>query len=245
VNRSYENLDVAIGLEPQSIASSGLAIGPYYDMAEYREALVVTNIGNITAGGYVNTQIMQAANSTGGSAVSLSLKSADVLANVKVKALTVTLSGGTSGDTITFTIDGTAYAYTGASEASSSGGEWSSTGDDVADGVGIVACINDATVGFDTDKAFASESSGVITVEAKGGYYLDSVAETGSFTTFATTKANSYVWWDSMDQTSTLPYIATRVLNFNDTCICSAVLIRGKKKGAIDEKVGGQYPAAI
>ncbi|MBA7610600.1 hypothetical protein ES703_17812 [subsurface metagenome] len=245
MNKSYEDLQIDIGLEPQSIASSGVVTGPYYDMAEYREALVVTNISNIIAGGYVATQIRQAATSTGGSAANLTARVATVSANVKVKALTVTLSGGTEGDTITFVVDGTTHTYTGQVSQSSSGGLWSSTGDDVADGVGIVACINDATVGFDTDKAFASESTGVITVEAKDGYYLDSVAETGSFTTFATTKANSYVWFSGEELTSGLPYVAAKVENANDTGICSAVLIRGKKKGAIDEKVGAQYPPAI
>ena len=244
MNKSYENLQIDIGLEPQSIASTNVT-GPYYDMAEYRECLAVTNIGNITAGGTVATQIRQAATSTGGSAADLTSRIATVSANVKVKALSVTLSGGTSGDTITFTIDGTAYEYTGASSASSSGGEWSSTGDDEADGVGILACINDATVGFDTDKAFASESAGVLTIEAKDGYYLDSIAETGSFTTFATTKANSYVWFSGEELTTGLPFIATKITTASNTGICSAVLIRGKKKGAIDEKVGAQYPAAI
>ncbi|MBA7562607.1 hypothetical protein ES695_02780 [Candidatus Atribacteria bacterium 1244-E10-H5-B2] len=140
MNKSYEDLQIDIGLEPQSIASTNVT-GPYYDMAEYRECLAVTNIGNITAGGTVATQLIQASSSTGASAADLTSRVATVAANVKVKALTVTLSGGTSGDTITFTIDGTAYEYTGAAGAASSGGEWSSTGDDEADGVGILACI--------------------------------------------------------------------------------------------------------
>ncbi|MBA7523455.1 hypothetical protein ES705_15582 [subsurface metagenome] len=244
MNKSYENLDIAIGLEPQSIASTNVT-GPYYNMAEYRECLAVTNIGNITAGGTVACQIRQAATSTGESVADLTSRVATVAANVKVKALTVTCSGGTSGDTITFTIDGTAYAYTGAASASSSGGEWSSTGDDSADVVGILACINDPTVGFDTDKAFAAAADAVLTVEAKDGYYLDSIAETGAFTTFATTKANSYVWFNGEELTTGLPFIATKVTTASNTGICSTVLIRGKKKGAIDEKVGAQYPAAI
>ncbi|MBA7523699.1 hypothetical protein ES705_15832 [subsurface metagenome] len=242
MNRSYENLDIAIGLEPQSLISTNVT-GPYYNMEEYRECLAITNIGNISAGGSVVTQIRQAATSTGESAADITSRTCTVAANVKVKSLSVTCSGGTSGDTITFTIDGIAYAYTGAAGAASSGGEWSSTGDDSADVVGILACINDPTVGFDTTKAFATAADAVLTVQAKDGFYLDSVAETGAFTTFATTKANSYIWWDSLEQTDTLPFIAAKVTTASNTGICSTVLIRGKKKGDIVQKVGANYPA--
>lgn len=243
MNKSYENLDIVIGLEPQSIASTNVT-GPYYDMAEYRECLAVTNIGNITAGGTVATQIRQAATSTGGSVADLTSRVATVAANVKVKALSVTLSGGTSGDTISFVVDGTTHTYTGQEGQSSSGGLWSSTGDDTADAEGIVLCANDSTVGF-SDKAHITSSAAVITVQALDGYYIDSIAETGSFTAFATTKANSYVWFSGEELTSGLPFIATKVTTASNTGICSTVLIRGKKKGAIDEKVGAQYPAAI
>lgn len=243
MNKSYENLDIAIGLEPQSIISTNVT-GPYYNMAEYRECLAVTNIGNITAGGTVATQIRQAATSTGGSAADLTSRVATVAANVKVKALSVTLSGGETGDTITFVVDGTTHTYEGQAGQESSGGLWSSTGDDTADAVGIVLCANDSTVGF-SDKADITSAAAVITVQALDGYYLDSIAESGSFTTFATTKANSYVWFDSLEQTNTLPYVAVKVTTASNTGICSTVLIRGKKKGAIDEKVGAQYPAAI
>jgi hypothetical protein len=243
LNKSYENLDIAIGLEPQSIISTNVT-GPYYNMAEYRECLAVTNIGNITAGGTVATQLIQASSSTGASAADLTSRVATVAANVKVKALSVTLSGGEAGDTITFVVDGTTNTYTGQAGQESSGGLFSSTGDDTADAEGIVLCANDSTVGF-ADKAEITSAAAVITVQAKDGFYLDSVAETGAFTTFATTKANSYVWFSGEELTTGLPFVATKITTASNTGICSTVLIRGKKKGAIDEKVGAQYPAAI
>ncbi len=244
MNKSYENLQIDIGLEPQSLASTN-ATGPYYDMAEYRECLAVTNIGNITAGGTVACQIRQAATSTGGSAADLTSRVATVAANVKVKAQTVTCTTGTTGDIIAWTIDGTTYTYTAADGGSSTGGEFSTTGSTTVTATNILACIDDSVLGFDTDKAFATSDAAIVTVQAKDGYYLDSIAETGDFTTIATTKANSYVWFGGEELTTGLPFIATKVTTASNTGICSTVLIRGKKKGAIDEKVGAQYPAAI
>lgn len=241
MNRSYEDLDIVIGLEPQSLASANVT-GPYYSMEEFRECLAITNIGNVTAGGSCTTQIRQAATSTGGSVADLTSRAATIAANVKVKALTVTCSGGTTGDTISFVVDGTTHTYTAKTSESSTGGYFSSTGDNTKDATGIVACANDPTYGF-SDKAHITSSAAVVTVQAKDRFYLDSIAETGSFTTFATTKANSYVWFDSLEQTNTLPYVAVKVTTASNTGICSAVLIRGKKKGKISQKVGGQYPA--
>ena len=244
MNKSYENLDIAIGLEPQSIASTNVT-GPYYNMAEYRECLAVTNIGNISAGGTVATQIRQAATSTGESVADLTSRVATVAANVKVKAQTVTVTTGEAADIIAWTIDGTTYTYTAADGGASTGGEFSTTGTTTVTATNILACINDSVLGLDTDKAFATSDAAIVTIEAKDGYYLDSIAETGDFTTIATTKANSYVWFSGEELTTGLPFIATKVTTASNTGICSTVLIRGKKKGAIDEKVGAQYPAAI
>jgi len=244
LNKSYENLDIAIGLEPQSIASTNVT-GPYYNMAEYRECLAVTNIGNISAGGTVATQIRQAATSTGESVADLTSRVATVAANVKVKAQTVTVTTGEAADIIAWTIDGTTYTYTAADGGASTGGEFSTTGTTTVTATNILACINDSVLGLDTDKAFATSDAAIVTIEAKNGYYLDSIAETGDFTTIATTKANSYVWFSGEELTTGLPFIATKVTTASNTGICSTVLIRGKKKGAIDEKVGAQYPAAI
>ena len=243
MNRSYENLQIDVGLEPQSIASANVT-GDYFDMSEYREALAILNVGNISAGGTVAMQIRQAANSTGGSAADLTSHLATIAANVKVKALTVTCTTGTAGDDITFTVDGTDYVYTAADGGSSTGGEWSSTGTTTNIAENILACMDDGTLGCG-DVVEATSAAAVVTVVAKDGYYLDSIAQTGAFATLATTKANAYVWWDPMSQTSTLPFVAAKVTTASNTGICSVVLIRGKKKGDIVEKVGAQYPAAI
>ncbi|MBA7525398.1 hypothetical protein ES705_17549 [subsurface metagenome] len=242
LNRSYEDLDIAIGLEPQELASTNVT-GPFYDMAEYREALCVLNAGNITAGGTSKIEVMEATGSTGADAQALTSFAATIAANVKVKALTCTCTTGTAGDDISFVIDGTTYTYTAADGGASSGGEFSTTGSTTVTATNILACIDDGTLGFDTDKAFATSASNVVTVEAHDGYYLDSIAQTGAFMTPATTKANAYVWLDSMNLTADYPYIACKVTTDSNTGDCSAVIIRGKSKDAIEQKVGAQYPA--
>jgi len=214
-------------------------------MAEYRECLAITNIGNITAGGTVATQIVEASSSTGADVADISSRVATVAANVKVKALTVTCASAVPTDTISFVVDGTTHTFTGTTgDTVAASGTFASTGSDTVTAAGIALCANDTTLGF-SDKAHITSDSAILTVQALDGYYLDSVAESGSFTTFATTKANSYVWFDSMDQTKTLPYVAAKITTGSNTGICSTVFIRGKKKGDISEKVGGQYPAAL
>ena len=84
---------------------------------------------------------------------------------------------------------------------------------------------------------------GVVTLVADNGYYIEAIAETGSFTTFATLSAQAYVWLDSMDLTALYPWIACKVTTAGNTGICNAVLVRGKSKGAITQKMGANYPA--
>lgn len=243
MERLYEGISVDIALEPQSIASTNVS-GSYYDMAEYREALCILNCGNISSGGTVAIQVLEATGSTGTGSQDLTSFVATISSCVKSKALTVTCSTGTAGDTLTFTIDGTDYAYTAADGGASSGGEFSTTGTTTVTATNILACINDATLGFDTDKAFATSASNVVTVNAHDGYYLDSIAQTGAFMTPATTKANAYCWLDSMDLTADYTHIGTKITTASNTSICSAVIVRGKSKGAIEQKVGSSYAPA-
>ncbi len=70
MNRSYEDLKVDIGLLPQSIASTNVT-GKYYSMKEYREALAILTVGNITAAGTAALQIMEAKTEAAGSAQAL------------------------------------------------------------------------------------------------------------------------------------------------------------------------------
>lgn len=241
MNRSYEDLKINTCLEPQSIASTNVT-GKYYDMAEYREALLILNCGNITAGGTVAIQVMEATTESAGTSQALTSRVATISANVKVDELTVTCSGGTTGDTITFVVDGVTNTYTGTTgETVASAGTWASTGDDTADATAIVACMDHETNGI--IGTTQDNTDAVITITADDGYYIDSVAETGSFTTFATTKASAYVWIDSQDLTDTYGWISAKVTTASNTGINSVTLIRGKSKGAIIQKMGANYPA--
>ena len=238
MNRNYEDLKVDIGLLPQSLASTN-ATGKYYNMAEYREALAILTVGNITAAGTAAIQIMEAKTEAAGSAQALTSRVATIAANVKVASLSITCVGGTTGDTLVVTVGGVAYTFTGAAAQDLPAQEWIHSGDDEADATSIVACVNYTLAG----KITATNTVGVITLVADDGYYIEAIAETGSFTTFATLSAQAYVWFDSMDLTALYPWVACKVTTGGNTGICNAVLVRGKKKGAVVQRMGANYPA--
>ncbi|MBA7673332.1 hypothetical protein ES703_81527 [subsurface metagenome] len=237
MNRLYEELKIDVGLEPQSLASA-TKTGKYYNMKEFRSALAILNVGNITAGGSVALQIMEAKTERAGSEQALTGKLATILANIKVKSLTITCVGGVADDTLVITIGGIAYTFTGKEAEDLDAQEWIAGGDDTADATSIVACINQALAG----KVWAENDLGVITLVADDGYSIEAIAETGSFTTFATTSACAYVWLEGLDLTDKFLFIATKVTTASNTGICGATLIRGKSRKAITQKVGASYP---
>lgn len=238
MNRAYEDLKVDIGLLPQSLASA-TATGKYWNMAEFREALAILGVGNITAGGTVAFQIMEAKTEAAGSAQALTGKLATIAANVKVASLSITCVGGVADDELIITVGGTAYTFTGKAAEDLDAQEWDASGDDTADAASIVNCINATLAG----KITASNVLGVVTLIADDGYYIEAISETGSFTTFATLSAQAYVWLDSMDLTALYSWVACKVTTAANTGICNAVLIRGKSKGAITQRMGANYPA--
>jgi hypothetical protein len=240
MNRSYEDFKIDMGLVPQSIASTNVT-GKYYAMKEFRTALAILTVGNITAGGSAALQIMEAKTEAGGDAQALTSRLATIAANVKVAKMTVTLASGAAGDTITIVVNGVSYTYTGASSADVANGEFDASGDDDADAASLLLCMNHATNGL--VGVTATVASAVITLVADDGYYIDSVAETGSFTTFATTEAIGYVWLDGLDLTDDYTHIACKVTTASNTGICGVTLLRGKSRKAITQKVGASYPA--
>jgi len=238
LNRLYEELKLDVGLTPQSLASASKT-GSYFNMKEFRTALAILNVGNITAGGSVALQIMEAKTERAGSAQDLTGKLATILANIKVKSLTVTCVGGIVDDTLVITVDGTAYTFTGKAATDTAAQEFKADGDDTSDAAALVSCINVTLAG----KIFASNDAGVVTLIAEDGYYIEAIAETGAFTTFATTAAIAYVWVDGHDLTDLYSFIACKVTTASNTGICGAVLIRGKSRKEITQKVGANYPA--
>lgn len=238
MNRSYEDLKVDIGLLPQSLISTN-ATGKYYSMKEYREALAILTAGNITAAGTTALQIMEAKTERAGSAQALTSRVATIAANVKVASLSITCAGGVAEDTLVITVGGVAYTFIGKAATDTAEQEFKADGDDDSDAAAIVECVNVTLAG----KVFASAAAAVVTLVAEDGYYIESISETGSFTTFATVSAQAYVWLDSMDLTDTYGWIACKVTTASNTGICNAVLVRGKSKGAIVQRMGDQYPA--
>ena len=239
MQRNYEENLISVGLEPQSLASTNKT-GPYYSMKEFRSALAILTCGNITAAGSVALQIMEAKTEEAGSAQALAGKLATILANVKVKKMSITCVGGVEDDTLVVTVGGVAYTFTGKTAEDTDAQEWKADGvDDEADAASIVNCINYTLAG----KVFAENTLGVITLTACDGYIIEAIAETGAFTTFATIAANAYVWLEGLDLTALFTHIACKVTTAGNTGICSAVLIRGKSRKGITQKVGDNYPA--
>jgi len=238
MNRLYEELKINTALEPQSLASTN-ATGKYFNMKEFRTALAILNVGNITAGGSAALQIMEAKTERAGSAQALTSRVATIAANVKVQALTITCVGGTTDDTLTITVGGVAYTFTGKAATDTAAQEFKADGDDTSDAAAIVSCVNVTLAG----KVFAENTAGVVTLTAEDGYYIEAIAETGSFTTFATTAAIAYVWVDGHDLTDLYSFIACKVTTASNTGICGAVLIRGKSRKAITNLMGAKYPA--
>lgn len=238
MERTYEDVKLDVGLLPQSLASTNKT-GPYYSLAEFRSALAIVNIGAIAAAGSVALQILEAKTEAAGSAQDLTGKLATVAANVKVKSLKITCVGGVADDTLVITVGGTEYTFTGKAAEDLAAQEWDASGDDTADAASIVACVNYTLAG----KITASNAAGVVTLVADDGYYIEAIAETGSFTTFATLSALAYVWIEGLDLTALYTWIACKVTTASATSICSATLIRGKSRKAITQLVGAKYPA--
>lgn len=238
MHRLYESIKFDTGLLPQSLASTNKT-GRYYSMKEFRSALAILNVGNIAAGGSVALQILEAKTEAAGEAQDLTGKLATIAANVKVKELTVTCVGGVADDTLVITVDGVPYTFTGKATEDLDAQEWDASGDDTADAASIVNCVNYTLAG----KITASNAAGVITLVANDGHYIEAIAETGTFTTFATTSAIAYVWLEGLDLTALYGWIACKVTTASATSICGVVLIRGKSRKGITQKMGANYPA--
>ncbi|MBA7489817.1 hypothetical protein ES702_00351 [subsurface metagenome] len=238
MNRLYEELRISTALEPQSIASTNVT-GKYFSMKEYRSALAILNVGNITAGGTVALQIMEAKTERAGSAQALTSFLATIAANVKVQSLSITCVGGVADDELIITVGGVAYTFTGKAAEDLDAQEWDASGDDSADAASIVNCVNATLAG----KVYASAAAGVVTLIAENGFYIEAISETGSFTTFATLSGVAYIWLNGLDLTDEFLFIAAKVTTASNTGICGVVLIRGKSRKAITNLMGARYPA--
>jgi len=238
MERVYEKFSVDIGLEPQSLASASKT-GTYWNMKNFRVALAILNVGNITAAGSSALQIMEAKGEDADGAQDLAGKLATIAANVKVKKLKITCVGGVADDTLVITVGGVAYTFIGKAAENLVNQEWNASGDDTADAASIINCVNYTLAG----KITATSAAGVITLIANDGYLIEAIAETGAFTTFATLAANAYVWIEGLNLTALYRWISCKITTTANTGICGAVLIRGKSRKAIAQFVGANYPA--
>ena len=238
MERLYEKIRVDTALEPQSLASA-TKTGKYFNMAGFRAAMFALNVGNITAAGSSAIQVMEAVNERAGSAQNLTSFLATIAANVRVQKLSITCVGGVNTDTLTITVGGVAYVFTGAGAEDLPTQVFKADGDDTSDAASIVSCINYTLAG----KVWAENTAGVITLWAEDGYYIEAIAETGAFTTFATLAAVAYVFLEGLDLSAGFTFVAAKVTTAGNTGICGATLYRGKSVKAILQRVGMSYPA--
>lgn len=237
MDRLYEKIKCDVALEPQSLASANIT-GKYFNMAGFREALFVLDVGNITAGGTSAIQVMEALNERAGTAQALTSFVATIAANVRVAKLSITCVGGVAEDILVLTVGGVAYTFVGKAAEDLAAQEFKADGDDTADAASIVACVNYTLAG----KIWAENTAGVVTLWAEDGYYIEAIAETGAFTTFATLAAVAYVFLQGLDLSAGYKFVAAKVTTGANTGICGATLYRGKSVKAILQRVGMSYP---
>jgi len=237
LNRLYEKIKVDVALEPQSLIST-FATGKYFNMAGFREALFVMDVGNITAAGSSAMQVMEATDERATGAQALAGFVATIAANVRVAKMSITCAGGVATDTLTITVGGVEYVFTGQAAEDLVSQEWKADGDDTADAVSLVNCINYTCAG----KLWAENTAGVITLWAEDGYYIEAIAESGAYATFCTMSAVAYVFLQGLDLSAGYEYVAIKVTTGGNTGICGATLYRGKSVKSILQRVGMSYP---
>ncbi|MBU1355012.1 MAG: hypothetical protein KJ620_00390, partial [Candidatus Edwardsbacteria bacterium] len=112
---------------------------------------------------------------------------------------------------------------------------------DTLDAVELCVCINDPTYGV--PGITATNNAGVITlVSTVPGATLITVTGAAATITVATTKAQSYVGIDPLILDATFTHVAAKVTTTANSNV-AVVLIRGKSRKAITQKVGASYPA--
>jgi len=237
MNRSYEDLKIDVGLVSQAVNNSNVT-GKYHPLAEFRECLAILSGGAMAKTKTTKIEFLQATDADAGSAKAVSGAEATITANTLVTELTITLA--TVLNTETIEINGLTFtAHTDTTTVADR--EFSISGNDTADAVELAVCINDPTYGV--PGVTATSAGAVVTlVSTVPGATLITAASSDATFTVATTKAQAYVSIDPMILDAGFSHVAVKVTTTADTNV-AAVLIRGKSRKVIAQKVGASYPA--
>ena len=226
MNRLFEEVKIDIGLVSQALNNTN-ATGKYHDMSEYRSALGVLNGGAMAATKTSKIELYEAKDVDGTDAQLIAGAAATITANALVTEATVDLTSVANTDVVT--INGVSFTKAASTvEASRT----------FADAAGLVSCVNDATYGVPGVKASANVA--VVTLQAvEPGTALITVSKTENAGTIAlaTTKAQAYVEIEAPDLSDGYSHVACKVTTTANSVV-SAVLLRGKARGEIEQKVG-------
>lgn len=238
--RITEEIKVDVGIQAQSL--NGNVTGAYHDMKDYAKMAAILTAGAIAATKTAKVELLQAKDAAGGSSKGIPTTAAQeatatITANTLVTKATVTLATFLAGGTIT--INGlvfTAHATT----TTKANREFSISGDDTADAVELVSCINDPTYGV--PGITASNAAGVVTLKATDpGQTLITVSSSPDDGTCvkATLEAQAYVEIDTrkLDKKNDFNHVAAKVTT-DAAIVVGAVIARGSGRFTPEQKVG-------
>jgi len=232
-NKMYEGMKVDIGLLPTA-ALNGNATGVYYDLADYRKAIAILQVGAIAATFTSKIEVYQATNAAAGSAKLLTGATATITANTNVTSLTLALNNVLNTHTVI--INGLTFlAHTNTTVLASR--QFSIAGTDTQDGDELVTCINDATYGV--PGVTASNNAGTLTLVSTvpGATVITAAQGVGATITVATLSAQAYVEFDALTLEAGFTHVACKVTTTSAQAV-SAVLLRGGQRKEISQKVG-------
>jgi hypothetical protein len=230
---------IDIAMIGQTINNSNVT-GPYFKAGAFRTVLAKLSVGAMAATKTAKIEILQASDADGTGAKGIpstaaQAATAEITANTKVTALTLTLATVLAAQTVT--INGlvfTAHANT----TTASKREFKIDGDDTADAAALAGLINDVTYGVPGVKATAA--LGVITLVASpAGDATITASASDTTVTIATTQAQAYVEFNEnqLDKANGFIYYAVKVTS-SANGVCSAEFIRNQARFSPDQKVG-------
>jgi len=235
-----KRVKIDIGLKAQALNNTN-ATGSYYHMDMDRKALFVLNGGAMADTKTTALEVLQATDAAGTGAKGVPTTAAQaaiatIAANAGVTEATLTLATVLAGEAVTINgLTFTAHANT----TTKASRQFKIDGDDTADAVALVGCINDATYGV--PGITATSALGVVTLKSTvPGETLITITDPAANTiTAATLQAQAYVEVDvgSLDLANGFEYIAAKVTTTANSVV-AVELIRGDSRFEPVQKMG-------
>ena len=234
MSKIFEEIKIDVGLAP--VALNGNSIGVYYDLADYRKAIAVLQVGAMAASFTAKIEVFQGTDAAGESGALLAGATATITANALVTSLKLTLA--TVLNTHTIIINGLTFtAHTDTTTVANR--EFSIAGTDAQDGDELCICLNDATYGIAALGLTATNNAGVVTIVSTvpGAVLVTAAQGVGATITVATLAAQSYVEVDALSLSDNFTHAACKVTT-TSAQVVSATLLRGGQRKGITQKVG-------